>query len=154
MNEMIFMMGLPAAGKSSICAQRFAKTHSVIDPDEIKKTHADYDPKNPNGTHEWSMQMEERAFLAALASAKGQWVIDGTGTNAEKMVRRMNEARAMGFAVKLVYCVVSLATSIKRNAARERNVPEYVIREKALNIATSFQIVAPHADVVEVVNNE
>lgn len=152
-NEMIFFMGLPASGKSKF-AKQYAATHVIIDPDAIKMTHPEYDPKDPNAIHEWSSMQEELQFSSALNSGVGQYVIDGTGTNAEKMVRRMTEAKARGFAVSLIYVTVSLQTSIARNAARVRVVPEYVIREKSMNIATSFQIVAPHADTVKVIDND
>jgi predicted kinase len=60
----------------------------------------------------------------------------------------------MGFSIHLCYVKVSLATALARNAKRERNVPESIIREKALNIATSFELTAPHADSVVVIDNE
>jgi len=49
---------------------------------------------------------------------------------------------------------VSLATAIARNAARERSVPEQVIRDKAEVIATSFEIVGRYADEVIVIAND
>lgn len=152
-NEMVFLMGLPAAGKSTTAETIYAD-YTFIDCDRIKATHPDYDPKQAYLIHEWSSKMEEQMFLNALAEGTGNFVIDGTGTNAEKMVRRMNQAKAMGFVVTLVYVTCTLATSIRRAAKRTRQVPESMIREKALNIATSFQIVAPYADSVTVINND
>lgn len=154
MNTMIFTMGLPAAGKSTVCNARYADTHTVIDPDAIKEAHEDYDPKNPAALHAWSQEVAERQFNAALAASEGNFVIDGTGTNSEKMVRRMNAAKAAGFDVALVYVKCTLKTSLIRNAARTRVVPEHIVRSKALDIATSFELVAPFADTVEVVNND
>lgn len=151
---MTFTMGLPAAGKSTTVAARFAATHTVIDPDAVKEAHPDYDASNPQLLHAYSKQITEAAFLSALSGGEGLWVIDGTGTNAEKMVRKMNQAKAYGFKVELVYVKCTLVTSLKRNAARSRVVPEHVVREKALDISTSFEIVAPYADSVEVVNND
>lgn len=152
-NEMVFMMGLPASGKSGTRDKMFPG-YTPIDSDLFKMSHPEYDPKNPSILHEWSAKEAEKAFYAALAAAKGQWVVDGTGSNSEKMVRQMEQAKAMGFTIRLVYVVVSLQTSLERNAKRTRVVPESVIREKAQNIATSFQIVAPHADEVQVINND
>lgn len=131
-----------------------AATHTVLDPDAVKESHPDYDPKNPHALHAWSQEVVERQFAQALADSAGLWLVDGTGTNAEKMVRRMNAAKAAGYTVELLYVKCTLKTSLARNAARERVVPEHVVRAKALDIATAFEIVAPCADAVEVVNND
>ncbi len=149
----IFSMGLPAAGKSTVCNARYSETHTTIDPDAIKESHPDYNPKDPHPLHAWSQEIAEAMFNELLSAGEGNWVVDGTGTNAEKMVRRMNAAKAAGYDVHLVYVKCSLATSLKRNAARERVVPEPVIRSKALDVATAFELIAPHADVVEAVDN-
>ncbi len=152
-NEMVFMMGLPAAGKSTVSKAMFPE-HTRLDPDEMKEQIAGYVPARAYEVHEQSMQMFEAAFLNACASMVGQYVVDGTGVNAEAMVRRIRQAQAMGFSTKLVYVTCSLATSIERANARERKVPEYVIREKAQNIATSFEIVSAYVGEVQVVKND
>jgi predicted kinase len=150
---MVFMMGMPAAGKSTVAARMFP-TFTRIDTDEFKKTLDGYDPKNPQPTHAASKVLFERAFQGAIASGAGEYVIDGTGVNAEAMVRRIVQAQSCGFAARLVYVTCSLATSLHRNAARERNVCEEIVREKAANIATSFEIVSRYADSVEVIAND
>lgn len=152
MKTATFMMGLPGSGKSTVSRNRFAG-QTFLDPDEIKKEHPLYDPKNVQIVHEWSKEIEEKRFLR-LITEDNSFVVDGTGTNAENLVRRMNQAKAMGFSINLVYVRVSLHTALARNAKRERNVPESIIREKALNIATSFELTAPHADAIEVIENE
>lgn len=149
---MIFLMGLPASGKTTFARANFS-TFAFCDSDEFKMVHPDYDPERPSELHEWSCTFEEALFLHSVVTNEN-WVIDGTGTNSEKMVRRIKMAQANGFTAKLVYVTVSLATSLKRNAARERKVPEDVLTSKALDIATSFELVAPYADVVVVVDNE
>lgn len=151
---MTFMMGLPAAGKSTVAAERFASTHTFIDPDAIKQTHPDYNPEEAFRIHEWSMVEAEKQFMEALFNGEGNFLIDGTGCNAESMVRRMNMAKAWGFTVELVYVKVALATSLKRAAARERKVPEDVIRAKALSVSTAFELISPYADSIEVINND
>jgi predicted ABC-type ATPase len=153
-NEMIFTMGLPAAGKTTVFASRFADTHEIIDSDRIMETHPDYDPENPAALHAWASELAEGAFLAALSAGAGRYLIDSTGTNAERMARKMVQAKARGFHVRLVYVRCRLETSLRRNAARTRKVPEYVIRAKSLDIATSFELVAPYADSVTLVDND
>lgn len=153
--EMVFTMGLPAAGKSTAIRERgLTDSHTVIDCDLFKLDHPGYDPKDPGAIHEWSADQAERMFLRAVASGEGNWIVDGTGTNAERMIRKMTTAKAMGFTITLLYVQVSLATALRRNAARKRNVPESVLRSKALDITTSFALVAPHADTVDVFPND
>lgn len=152
-NEVIFLMGMPAAGKSTLAGMRFSSTHVFIDCDAIKATHSDYDPKAPHLVHDWSADEVVRIFEAACEVGKGRWVMDGTGSNAERMVYQINQARAAGFTVRLFYVLCDLTTSLRRNARRTRTVPERVVREKAMTIATSFEIVRSYVDSVEVVDN-
>ena len=153
MSEIIFSMGLPAAGKSYTMGKLYGSSHTMIDPDAIKEAHPDYDAKNPAALHGYSQEVTERMWMQALASGCGSWVLDGTGTNAEKMVRRINQAQAHGFTTKLVYVTCSLSKSLKRNSERERVVPEHIIKSKALDIATSFEIVSKYVDSVEIIDN-
>lgn len=150
--EMVFTMGLPAAGKSYTAA-RLYPTHTAIDPDAVKESHPDYDPKNPAALHAWSQEVTEAIFAEAIRTGAGSFVVDGTGTNAEKMVRRINQAREAGFSVTLLYVTCDLETSLRRNAERTRVVPESIIRSKALDVATSFEIVSQYVDAVRVVEN-
>jgi predicted ABC-type ATPase len=152
--EMVFTMGIPAAGKSTVAAAKFGATHTIIDPDAIKETHPSYDPENPTLLHAWSQEVTEQMFHAAIESGAGAWVIDGTGTNAEKMVRRINQARAAGFTVRVVFITCSLQTSLRRNAARIRKVPVECIISKARDIQTAFEIVRTFADTTEIVDTE
>jgi len=153
--EIVFTMGLPGAGKSTVIDRLgLLATHGVIDPDLIKTEQPDYDPKRPEVHHEWSSEEAERRFQAALAAGSESWIVDGTGTNAEKMIRRIREAQAAGFTTRLLYVRVRLATALSRNASRERVVPEAIVREKARDVATAFELVAASADAVQVVNND
>lgn len=61
---------------------------------------------------------------------------------------------AAGFRVRLVFVAVSLETALARAASRPRAVSPAKIRAKALDITTSFRLVAPHADDVEVIHND
>lgn len=160
----IFLMGLPAAGKSTTVAKRFAGaieapiggTFHWIDPDAIKASHPAYTESEAFRVHDWSTEIAEQEFQRAITTAGADVtvVIDGTGTHADSMVRKMTEAREAGFTVELLYIKVTLATALARAAARVRQVPADVIRAKARDIATSFELVAPYADVVTVVTND
>jgi len=150
----LFTMGLPGAGKSTVASKRYNINElAVVDPDIFKESHPDYDPKDPGALHEWSSKQAEHYFSALLFEGSEDIMVDGTGTNAEKMIRRINQAKAAGYEVELLYVSVPLRVALERNANRERVVPESILREKALDISTAFEIVAPYADSVVVVNN-
>ena len=151
--KIVFTMGLPGSGKSTIVATLY-DGYERIDPDQLKLEHPDYDPKHPEATHAWSMKQAEGRFNEALACATGYWVVDGTGVNAERMIRRIVQAQAAGFKTTLLYVRVTLNTAIARNAARERAVSEEIIKGKALDIATSFELVSARVDEVIVIDND
>lgn len=146
-DEIVFTMGLPGSGKSSTLKQMgIPDTHVLIDPDEIKKGLPGYDPKHPGLVHEESSQIAEDMFQEALRRGEGRYAVDGTGTNAEKLIRRIRQAQRAGFYTRVVYVRVRLETAIGRNARRERVVPESIIREKAADIETAASLVMPEAN--------
>jgi len=149
----VLTMGLPGAGKSTVIARMGFDSMLLIDPDKVKESHPNYDPKNPAALHVWSKQVTEAQIAEAIANGNDM-VIDGTGTNVEKMVQRINSLQANGYTVKVVYVSVSVKTAIARNAARERTVPTEIILEKAEAIATAAEIVAHYADEMTIVAND
>ena len=148
----IFLQGLPAAGKSTIVARHFIGWH-VIDSDVVKASHPDYDPKNPAPLHAWSKAIAEDMTAQALDAGRPH-IVDGTGTDGDKLTQRMGRARAAGFVPVLVHVRCTLATSLARNAARERVVPSDVLIEKAGQVLGAFEDVLPAADVVVVIHND
>ena len=77
-------------------------------------------------------------------------VVEGTGTNSQRQARRMAEARAAGWFVKVLYVHIPLATAVRRAAARPRRPvsPERVAMYHA-KILASLVAVEPLADEVE-----
>jgi predicted ABC-type ATPase len=150
----IFTQGLPGAGKSFVIAKEYGEADLVIDPDAVKESHPDYDPKCPEALHAWSKEITEGQYRAAIVHPVNVLVIDGTGNNSEKMVRKIREVQAAGYEAHLLYVKVSLETSLARNAAREGNVPEHVVLEKAEDIETAHESVAAYADVTKIINND
>ncbi len=150
----ILTMGLPGAGKSYILKKEInINEYILIDPDEIKKEHPDYNPKDPQITHEWSKRIADLRTLEAIANNQNI-IIDGTGTNVEKMYKKVSELKANGYEVTLLYVKVRLETAIKRNANRERVVPQEVILEKYDTITYAYEILSGIASKVKVVNND
>jgi len=154
MKKAIMTMGLPGSGKSTVLHNEYnVSEYTMIDPDEIKKSNPDYDPKAPELVHDWSQAEANRVLNEAIRDSKNI-IIDGTGTNSEKMVKRINELHSFGYSVEVLYVKVNIKTSLERNRKRERSVPEAVIYEKAGLISTSFEIVSSYADSVKIINND
>lgn len=154
MKKALLTMGVPGAGKSYVLEHNYDLTnYTVIDPDAIKKEKADYSDDAPSVYHEWSKK--EAEYRIATAIYKGDnIVIDGTGTNVEKMYKRINELQANGYMVEVLFVKVKLQTALKRNQERPRTVPEWIIYEKHESISTAFEIVAQVADVVTIILND
>jgi len=149
-----FMAGAAGAGKGYVRNNdETLKSLPVVDADQFKSSHPDYDPKDPGALHVWSSNMANRAFFKALGEGQS-FIYDGTGTKAAKYVKMISEARSAGFAIEVVYVKVSLETSLDRNAKRERNVPVDVVHEQHELIGTSMIIIAEHADTFRVIRND
>tara|TARA_R110000824_G_scaffold35418_4_gene111104 strand:+ start:2094 stop:2591 length:498 start_codon:yes stop_codon:yes gene_type:complete len=150
----IFTMGLPASGKSTVANETYDMAALVVvDPDLFKESHPAYDANDPGALHGWSNERAEELITATFAEGVSDIFIDGTGVNAEKMVRRMNQAKAAGYSTEILYVKVDLAVALQRNAERPRTVPTHVLTEKARDITTSFEIASKHADKVTVIDN-
>jgi predicted kinase len=147
-------MGLPAAGKSTYIKQKFSLSDfKYIDADVIKASHPEYDPENPAPLHEWSKGIAEQLFRESIEQGDNI-ILDGTGTNPDKMVMRVHQLQAAGYEVTLVFVRCSLENSIKRNQLRDRTVPESLIRYKYQTILESFYTLSAIVDKVDVVDND
>jgi predicted kinase len=153
--KMVIMGGLPGSGKSTVAKKNnnFG-TEFKIDCDEFKKSIPGYDPNNvTNEVHEASKVMEKEALDKALRE-NVSFLYDTTATNAQRIVKLIKDAQNAGFKVVMVYVKVSLETSLKRNAARERHVPEAVIYEKADEIEVAMHIYNDYVDDFIVIEND
>ena len=152
MKTATFTMGVPAAGKTTIVESMYKDT-TIIDPDKIKEGFVGYNPLESSVFHAESQKIAEKQFKLAILGEE-DFVLDGTGTNAEKLIRRITEAKSCGFKINLIYVVVPLKISLERNRNRQRVVPVQIVVEKYQDIRYAFDAVAPHADSVLVINNE
>ena len=153
MKKLTLMMGGPASGKSHVRAAMFPE-QKVIDCDELKKLHPEYDESAPTTeVHAWSSLLATKQVNEALENGES-FVFDGTGSTAEKYVGMIKKAHKEGYETEVVYVVCDLQTALERNQNRVRVVPENVVREKHAQIADSFEIVSRYASSVQVVNNQ
>ena len=146
------MAGISGAGKSTV-AKRLFDGWKVIDCDELKKQCKGYDVNNVQLVHEESKRLEKIELTKAICGEEN-FVYDTTATNAERIVGLIKEAQEFGWQVEIVYVKVKLATALKRNAKRERVVPEHIVREKNAVIAQSIEIIGSYADKIKVINND
>lgn len=144
--EAIFLMGPPAAGKSTT-RQKLYPGLPVIDPDEIKKEIPGYDPKNPSKVHIQSKLIARKQFEKAI-KRNSPFVYDTTGGNIERMVREMTEARERGFTITILQVTCPLEECIRRNRKRERTVSDEVVRSIWYEVQEAADFLLPLADKV------
>ena len=151
-SEMVVLIGLPAAGKSTIAGVHFGDSHRFFDCDSIKASHPDFDPKNPAALHLWSKERLAEE-VAAVWSNPHNFVYDSTGTNPERIEALVMMAREAGMKTRLLFVTVDQAVSLERNARRSRVVPEEVILEKVEKVKETFNHVAFMFDNVVMFDN-
>lgn len=149
--EAVFMVGGTGAGKSYVRRQTYPN-HVVVDCDQFKKSHPNFDPDNPQALHEWSRQECVKLFHRTLG-ADASFVYDGTGSNEERHVHWMRLASDAGFRVVLHFVRCPLAVALMRNSRRTRTVPESIVRQKHAVVEESFEACRFYADRVAVTEN-
>jgi predicted ABC-type ATPase len=154
--QAVFFIGPAGSGKSFVRNLRYVKhlDFKVVDPDEIKKRHPDYDPDAPFKVHAWSKKISEGQFKNIVEKGDGAPVIvDGTGRNIEGILRKMKAAKASGYKTYIVYVYVPFEISIFRNRNRTRFVPEDIIVEQSGKIRKNFATFKSQADKAKVIPN-
>ena len=99
--QLVLLMGIQAAGKSTFYQEQFGSTHLRINLDMLKKRHR-----------------EAIIFYAALA-ADQRCVVDNTNTQLWHRKRYIEPAQESGFEIVGYYFDVPLADAIRRNSARD-----------------------------------
>lgn len=160
----VFLAGLPGAGKTTIVNLRYRPSERpedtvVVDLDKEIAQHRRFDPNDPDrlylersrSAYAWADRQVEARYQAALAdSSNRRIVIEGTGTNAERQVRRMQQAREAGWYVKVLYVHIPLDTAIRRAANRaHRPVTAERVRQYHAKILRSLVTMEPLADEFE-----
>lgn len=154
--QAVFFMGLGGSGKSTVRVQRYMRNmdFAVIDPDEIKKRHPDYDPENPGRVHEWSRDVADSEFRRTVTDGTGKPVlVDGTGVHVDRILRKMELAKDNGYQVHLVYVYAPLEVALWRNRNRTRYIPEEVILSQHANMDRAFATLRAAADRFRVIPN-
>lgn len=130
MKKAILFIGLPASGKSTYIRENVCSNYFIVDADSIKELHPDYDVKNPELVHEWSVKMAE-IRMGQLAHDGVNICMDSGGVNNSYQIRIINMLKSYNYKIHLIYMDTPLEICIERNSKRNRQVPERVIREKS-----------------------
>jgi predicted kinase len=111
-----------------------------VNPDTYKEDLPGYRPKEPGYVHEMSSVMA-KAYITAAFETGDPVIVDGTGTNAVKVIEQIKMAKTYGYRVSLVFVSVPLTINHIRNATRERNVhPKEITRQWGLIRHTFAQV--------------
>ena len=103
--EAVIFVGIQASGKSTFYRERFFDTHVRINLDMLRTRN------------------RERILLEACIAAGQPFVVDNTNATADERARYLAPARAAGFRVTGYFFEPDPPGSLRRNAARERQVP-------------------------------
>lgn len=119
--QLILLVGIQAAGKSTFYKHYFADTHLRLNLDMLKTRHR-----------------EHLLFEAALAS-KTKVVIDNTNPTPADRQRYIEPAKAAGYQIDVYYFEPDLKSSLARNELRQgkARIPDLGVR------ATYRKLVAP-----------
>jgi len=158
----VFVCGLPGAGKSTLIERRYGRCNHrtvVLDLDHELTQHPRFNPADPEAlyhgrlgraAYKWADERVEARYREALSEhGLRRVVIDGTGTNAARRVRRMLMARHAGWFVKVLYVHIPLETAIRRAATRARPVSARKIYSYQEKIAEAMVAVSDYADEFE-----
>lgn len=132
MKEAILFIGLPGAGKTTYIENNI-KDYTIVSADEIKYQHPEYDPFDPQKTHQWSVKEAER-FMNEYSDLGIDICMDSGGVNNSYSLRIINMLKSKGYRVKLIYVDTPVDVCLERNQKRGRLVPENVIIEKSQKI--------------------
>lgn len=145
----VFLMGSPAAGKTTLSNKMYGESFVRVDPDAVKAHLPEYDPKAPMHVHEESSYLAKEILSRAVR--KGcHFIKDGTGANAAKMNEQIEQAKKAGYTVVLNYIRTPEALAQKRNAERDRVVPKEIVHNIYQQVAHAYGRVWKHADFVQV----
>ncbi|GMH96840.1 hypothetical protein TrST_g13391 [Triparma strigata] len=167
----VFMSGCPGAGKTHALHKVYDLSNvKILDLDQVITTHSNYDKTDAakiykeKTAYDWADTKIEESFQEVLRDSSTRdnnpnariHALDGTGANHERTIRRMREAKAVGFWIVLLYVKVNVETALRRNEQRNRRVPEDEIRDYVPSVEEAFSIVMK-TDLVDeliVLNND
>lgn len=163
--SVLFLMGLPGAGKSTVKRRRMRPGDVDIEPDRFKRRHRRYSTdmgeETDDEVHRWSVRHAVGVFEDALSDPRPRDIVfDSSGSNASWMKRRIETAKKAGFVTELLWVDVPQEIAILRNRNRGflngrtgQFCPEQVIIDKAKVLPESFEELRHCVDFAEQLPN-
>lgn len=163
--RVLFLMGLPGSGKSTIKRRRLSPGDNDIEPDQLKRRHRRFrdnmDEQTDEEVHRWSVRRALDVFEDAVRDRRHRDIVfDSSGSNASWLRRRIETARRKGFTTELLWIDVPVEIALLRNRDRgfERDrrgqfCPEKIILDKALLMEASYQELSRCVDSAERLQN-
>ena len=130
MQTIVLAVGLPGSGKSTYLASIGAH---ALSSDSIRELLAD-DPTDQT-IHDRVFATIRYLLRHRLAIGRPVSYIDATNLTRKDRAHWIDLAIETGYAIEALYFDVPLDICLARNRARERRVPEDVMREMALKLA-------------------
>ena len=108
-----------------------------VNPDVYKEELKGYLESEPGYVHEMSSAMSKAYFQAAVESGD-PLLVDGTGTNLNKMKNWIETSQDYGYRASLVWVYVPLTINQIRNATRARKVDPNTVTHQFRKISDNF----------------
>ena len=108
--EMVLLMGVQAAGKSTFCRERFYDTHVRINLDMLKT------------------RTREELMVRACFFSKTPFVVDNTNPTKSDRQRYIPDAKEARYKIVGYYLSSRIEDALQRNATREKVIPEGGVR--------------------------
>lgn len=157
-NNLIVIMGLPGAGKSTIFEKGLLNIDNAVHvtPDTWIELFAKINKKdltNPKHTAEIykNISNKHRGFTGRIIKpeARSNFVLETLGRNPLNIQSLIIRTKKKDMRVVLVYVRTSLRAALENNRERKRVIPEEVITDTFKSIENSFRILRSTAEVDE-----
>lgn len=157
-NNLIVVMGLPGAGKSTIIEKGLLNVDNIVHvtPDkwiEHIAKREQKDLKNPVHTSDIYKEVGDmhRSFTGRIIDPRAQsnFVLETLSRNPFNIQGLLIRAKKKGMNIVLVYVRTSLEAALKNNRNRKRMIPEGVIRDTFKSIENNFRILRTSVQVDE-----
>lgn len=136
----VFLAGGPGSGKSFIIGQTALTTLGLklVNSDNafetaLKKAQMDMSPSNLFSLKGQEIRKKAvtltKAQMNLYLKGKLGLVIDGTGKNFNKIKKQAEELKKLGYDISMIFVNTNLETALDRNAARERSLPDDVVKK-------------------------
>jgi predicted kinase len=131
----IFMMGLPASGKSTSIV-KVAEMYKLdldslihVDPDIFMSILEGYDSSKASDFNKIGVQISSKILSKIYETPKYNYVYYGTGKSYTSYITMINKAKKLGYETLLVYVKLDVLEAIKRSKKRQRRLSESIIKE-------------------------